>query len=395
MPATLRLAINRLKRLLELIFYYPLDTFALLGQTKNPDPGTVALVHVELLGDYVLWLPYGQLLATHLATSGRRVVLVVNAQVLPLAQRHFPNCALIGISRTDFLRSLRYRINTLKRLADQNVSTTYHDSCPRDALIGDAIVRALGAPAVGFDAEFSDRPWLDRVLQRRLYSCLIPEQVNVHLSVRHLALAQIIGAPTEKLRPAGHFTNDAVPVMQDAYVAIAPGGSKIFGRWPPKNFSELAQRIVEYRPDWRIVILGTQDEFRLGEQIASGLGHAACNMAGKTDMDTLLNWIRDAQLFIGNDSGAGHIAAACGTPSLIVVGGGHLGRCFPYDPTEARARKLPATVTHPMDCFGCDWNCRYRIESGNPVPCIAGISVDAAWAELKMLLDSRGEKALT
>lgn len=395
MPATLRWVIDRLKRFLELLFYYPLDTFALLRRNKKPGPSGIALVHVELLGDYVLWLPYGQLLAKHFAARGHKVVLVINAQVLPLAQRHFPNCVLIGISRIDFLRHPRYRINTLKRLADQNVSATYHDSYPRDALIGDAIVRALGAPATGFAAVYSNRLSLDRELHRRLYRHLVPEQKNRHQSLRHLAIAQAIGVSTETLEPAAHFTNNAIPSMPGAYIAIAPGGSRGFRRWPQQRFTDLAQRIREYRPDWHIIILGTQDESFLGEQIASELGHVARNMVGKTDMDTLLNWIRDAQIFIGNDSGAGHIAAACGTPSLIIVGGGHYGRCFPYDPIEARIRELPVTVTHPMDCFGCDWNCHYRVEFGNPVPCIAGISVDAAWVELKKLLDSRGEKTPT
>lgn len=389
MPAVFLRLLNKTKRLLELLFYYPFDTAVLSLQPRAHGRRDVAIVHVELLGDYILWLPYGQLLARHFDRNGLDVLLIINEQLIPLAKENFPAASIIGISRTRFLRDLRYRAKMLSHFAVLSPTQTLHDTSPRETRIGDAIVRALAAPAVGFDATYPDQAFIDPSLHRKLYSQLIRETKGTHQNFRHLALLEAIGAPTCELAPAENLTGSLESPIDNPYIAIVPGSSRQFRCWPAKRFATLAERILDTRPEWQVVVLGTHAETELGEQIVRVLGsQRATNMAGKTDLEALINWIQHARLLIGNDSGAGHIAAACGTSSLIVVGGGHYGRCFPYDPGEALVRKLPTTVTQRMDCFGCDWRCRYPIVSGQPVPCIDHITVDAAWEETKPLLET-------
>ena len=389
MPVALRLLLNKAKRLLEFFFYYPFDTIVLSWRPRTEQKRAVAIVQVKLLGDYILWLPYGQLLARHFERNAIGVLLIINEQLIPLAKRNFPAAKIIGISRTRFLRDLRYRAAMLRHLAGLSPIQTLHDTSPREARIGDAIVRALAAPAVSFEATYADQTLVDTKLHSVLYAQLIPETKQTHQNFRHLALLDAIGAPTRELAPAENLTVSLESPIDNPYIAIVPGSSRQFRCWPAKRFATLAERILDTRPKWQAVVLGTQAETELGKQIVRVLGsQRATNMAGKTDLEALINWIQHARLLIGNDSGAGHIAAACGTSSLIVVGGGHYGRCFPYDPGEALVRKLPTTVTQRMDCFGCDWRCRYPIVSGQPVPCIDHITVDAAWEETKPLLET-------
>lgn len=389
--ATTDTSIYKIKRLLELILYYPLDSIALFGHHKRQKNDLVAIIHFQQLGDYFIWLPYGQALAKHFQSQKTKAVLIINEQVAPLAKIHFHDIETVEISRTSFMNDLTYRFRLLQYFAKLAPSRTIYDTCPRDAWIGDSIVRALGAPAIGFASTNQGRTSIDNYLFQRLYAHLLPETTNTHQSLQHLRISKLVGSSNNIAPLPKQPLQDQRSPMPDSYMVIAPSASRSYRRWPVERFIALTKKVLQAQTEWRVVVLGSQDDTELGEQIISALGREqATNMAGRTDLNALVNWIQHAQLLIGNDSGAGHIAAACGTPSLIVVGGGHYGRCFPYAPDEAPIRKLPSTITHHMDCFGCNWKCRYLIAPGKPAPCIEGITIDVAWNEMKKLLYKEG-----
>lgn len=383
---TLRLFWRKTKRLIEFFAFGLFDTLTLWRCKWQPGANAVAILHIRLLGDYVLWLPYGQALTRHLFEDDKRVILVLNAAVLSLAQRHFPDCELIGIDREAFLRNFSYRAQKLRHLRQLGVEVTYHDFYPRDAIIEDACVRALGAPAWGFDAVFADRPGLDRWWHRQLYAHLLPAMPGVHQSVRHRAFLQAIGIEPAAIRPTTDFAAGLDAPLDGPYFVVAPGASRGYRTWPVAGFTEIIVRILSARPEWRCVVVGTQADRHLGETIARTCGERVVNLAGNTDLMGLVAAVAHARLVMGNDSAVCHLAAACGVPAVVIVGGGHYGRCFPYDPHEAPVGRLPTVVSAKMDCFGCDWICRYQAEGDDPYPCIAAISPENVWAAVENLL---------
>jgi hypothetical protein len=144
----------------------------------------VAVVHLELLGDALLWLPYGQALVRHLHTEGKQVVLVADAQLERVLGDMLPGCEWLGIPRRGFVRNPGQRWRMLRQLRRRGVAETYLMRYPRDALIQDATVRALAGVAWGFDAVFPDRPILDRRLSRALYEHRIPAQYRTCTSAK-------------------------------------------------------------------------------------------------------------------------------------------------------------------------------------------------------------------
>jgi len=369
-----------MKRLLEFLAFGVFDTLVLAGRPSCPSHSLVAVVNLELVGDYVLWLPYGKALARHLCNEGQKLVLVLNAAVAPLARRHFPGCMVVAVDRRRFVRDWYERRRVLRLLRDLNAALTYHISYPRDAIVEDAAVRALGGMAWGFDATFADRPWIDRSLSRRLYGRVLPAIERVHQTRRHRAFLRAVGVPTALLGPVVMSDAGVETPCESPYMVIAPGASHGQRRWPAEQFVAVIQRILNEHQDWRCLIVGTAAERALGEQIAAKLGERATNVIGHTDVTGLVALIAQARLVLGNDSAAVHIAAASGVPGVAVVGGGHYARCFPYDPGEAPVRRIPVAVSQPMTCFGCDWICRYRIDAGRPFPCIGAVTVDTVWA---------------
>lgn len=383
----LSLSIRKTKRLLEFLAYGVFDALALIGHKPRPDPARTAIVNLELLGDYVLWLPYGQALVWHLHNEGREVVLVLNAAVAVLAERHFPDCMVVAVDRRRFVRDWRERQRVLRMLHALSVGSAYHLSYPRGTMIvQDAAVRALGAAAWGFDATFPDRPWIDRLISRRLYARLLPAIDGVHQTQRHRAFLQAVRVPAALLAPVADFSSGLEAPCDVPYLVIAPGASEGQRCWPADQFVAVARRILTQHQDWRCLVVGTAAERAMAEQISMALGERADNRAGCTDVLGLVGCIAHARLVVGNDSAAVHIAAACGVPGVAVVGGGHYQRCFPYDPREAHVRRLPVTVARPMDCFGCDWICRYRVAVGRPFPCIEAVTGEAVCAAVETAL---------
>lgn len=386
---SLQLTWRKFKRSIEWVAFGLFDTVVLLRHKPQPNETLSVIVHVELLGDYVLWWPYAQALVKYLRNQGKQVVLVLNTAVLPVATRHFPECAVLGIDRASgFVRDLKVRAAKLRKLRGLGASTIYLDSHPRDALIGDAVVRALAAPAWGFNATFADRPWFDQMSSRRLYTHLLPAMEGAHQHRRHHAFIQSAGVPDDYLKMLCYFAEGLEAPTIKPYFVIAPGASRSKRRWPVNHFVAVAQRVLTRHPDWRCMVVGIREEQALGEAMVRALGERVDNLAGKTDLLSLVRWIAHARLLLGNDSAAVHLAAACGVNSVVIVGGGHFGRCFPYDTSETCVRPLPCTVSEPMDCFGCDWLCRYRVEKHQPFPCIATIPVELVWNKIEPLLSS-------
>lgn len=381
---------RRFKRGIEALFYGSFDQLVL---SRLPPVARhekrVAIVHLELLGDFILWLPYGQLLVRHLLASGNQVVLIIDSGLKSLARAAFGRIQILGIPKNRFLHSPRQRAIMLGRLRRLGVGLTLHPRAPRDAILMDAIVHALGARAIGFDAVFDDRPEFDRRRADRWYQTLLPALHGVHQARRHRAFLQALGVDTQTLRPV-QLALERLSELPDPYWVIAPGASREFKQWPAERFAVVARHIAAARPSWRCIIVGSSEDRRVGSEIAAALRGQAIDLTGQTDLLALVAIIHRAHLVLGNDSAAGHIAAALGTSSVVVVGGGHWGRFFPYDPADAVVRAIPRVVSVPMPCFGCNWVCRYTSRQTAPFPCIKAITADLVIAVVEDVLSQPG-----
>ncbi len=81
-----------------------------------------------------------------------------------------------------------------------------------------------------------------------------------------------------------------------------------------------------------IILLGSKDDMNACQRISESLVLPHKNLAGKTDLLQAAAILEQAQLFVGSDSGLGHLAAASGTPTLTVFGPGDPGRYYPWHP---------------------------------------------------------------
>jgi len=351
----------------------------------------VALIHVKLLGDYVLWFPYGQAMVRHCKECNRQPVLVVNKAYGALVHKHFPSCQIFEIDCGRVVRDLRYRSMVLLQLRALPVGDACQTSYFRDAIIDDAIVRAIGVPALGFDVAYADRTTIDRFFSRSRFRRLLKAMPGAHQFARNQALAQAIGINNE----CWHFSPDFWTSQHSPspYFVLAPGGSRGEKMWPVEYFLEVAARLLERCPGWHCVIVGSVSERSLGNFLSARLENRVENRVGETNVLEYVEMVAGANLAISNDSATAHIAAACGVPAVVVLGGGHFGGFFPYDIAYSHIERPPRSVYITMPCFGCDWICRYPVRKGLSFPCIAGVTPGLVWKEIERCLSLATGKA--
>jgi heptosyltransferase II len=102
--------------------------------------------------------------------------------------------------------------------------------------------------------------------------------------------------------------------------AIAPGASYGAAKcWPPERFAALADRLIsESGAD--VIFFGTPNEKEIAAYIRSNMKSRTISLVGETSMRDLAALFGSCSVFIGNDSGAMHVAAAAGLPVIGIFG---------------------------------------------------------------------------
>jgi heptosyltransferase-2 len=103
-------------------------------------------------------------------------------------------------------------------------------------------------------------------------------------------------------------------------IAVGAGASYGAARcWPAERFAEAANRLAA-EADADVILLGTAGESAVTSAIAEKLRRPPVNLAGKTTIEELPGVLSQCHLFIGNDSGVMHVAAAVGLPVVGIFG---------------------------------------------------------------------------
>lgn len=103
-------------------------------------------------------------------------------------------------------------------------------------------------------------------------------------------------------------------------VALGAGASYGSAKcWPPDRFAEWANRL-QAETDGDVILFGTVAEAPVSNAIIAGMKRKPIDLTGKTAIGDLPALLSQCQLFLGNDSGAMHVAAAVGLPVIAIFG---------------------------------------------------------------------------
>jgi ADP-heptose:LPS heptosyltransferase len=125
-------------------------------------------------------------------------------------------------------------------------------------------------------------------------------------------------------------------------LAVGPASNWVGKIWPIERFAQTAQQLLGPGgplEGGRLMILGGPGDERMVEELrmASARGRYI-DLTGKVDLLTAYAALKRADLFIGNDSGLMHIAAAAGVPTLGLFGPSDERRYGPWGPWTKAVR---------------------------------------------------------
>ncbi len=154
-------------------------------------------------------------------------------------------------------------------------------------------------------------------------------QEGGHETDRALAHLAAIGAEPSTRTPRLAATREEIETARvqlaargwgpsDAVVAIHPGAGKRLNRWPAPLFGEVARRLLA-RDDTRLILLAGPGEEPLLEAMGVPPGPRVAWMSGYP-IRQVAAFLHNAALFLGNDTGKLHLAAAVGVPTLGLFG---------------------------------------------------------------------------
>jgi ADP-heptose:LPS heptosyltransferase len=162
------------------------------------------------------------------------------------------------------------------------------------------------------------------------------------------------------------------------YVCLSPYASSTLKEWPAAFWKALAGELRRLQPDLTLVTLGAPRD--RNRPVPEG----CVNLVGTTSLPELACVLAGACVSVSGDTAAAHLAAAVGTSTVAVVGGGHRDRFFPY--SAAHAGCVNHALRLDLPCDGCGWSCRYRPFGGRPAPCMERISVERVLGEVLALV---------
>jgi heptosyltransferase-2 len=103
-------------------------------------------------------------------------------------------------------------------------------------------------------------------------------------------------------------------------IAVSAGASYGSAKcWSPMRFARVLNEL-HLRADSDIILFGTAAEATVSDAIAADLRRAPIDLTGKTSIADLPALLSQCHIFLGNDSGAMHVAAAVGLPVVAIFG---------------------------------------------------------------------------
>jgi heptosyltransferase-2 len=155
---------------------------------------------------------------------------------------------------------------------------------------------------------------------------------------------------------------------RDRFAAIAFRAVAESRRWGTANYIELIKQLISEH-GLKVVLIGSEKDRPEGDQIAAATStKEVINLAGKTSIREVAGILSHAQLFVGNDSGPAHLAAAVGAPIVVLSGADD-----PKATSPMAAQKKLIYLEH-LECISCEKN-KCPLKGEEFMQCMTGIPV--------------------
>jgi len=318
--------------------------------------------------------------------------MVLTTPLIRSVRRHAPGSriTLLHAPRTDeIIRRCPHidrRISFDKRGAEKGMGATLRLAAAlrkerfdlvisphRSVRSGLLAVWSGAARRIGFDHPRSGLFYTDCVPYSRWESTFVR---------RKLRLLEPLGIEEEEETPEAYWgeeeEREVAAVLQEAsvdgpYAVLAIGSAWPTKRWPPERFGELSL-LREGKGIRSLLVGGPADR---GDGAKAARAGSAVDLTGRFGLHVLAPLLARAALFVGNDSGALHLARAARVPAIALFG--------PTGPEQFRFDHRVRVIRSRAFCAPCSDHGSVRCPRGDWI-CMPGIAAAAVAGEAERML---------
>lgn len=201
------------------------------------------------------------------------------------------------------------------------------------------------------------------------------KQDKTHSAEQQLALLGSVGVPVGD-RPKSKLTvfESTIRNSKLPFAVIHPVAAFPTKQWATENFAEIAEHLTQ--KGLKIVAVGTKKERKVLDKLKA-MSSVSVETFDNLSLPQITNLVSKAKIFVGNDSGIAHIAAAVETPSVVVFGSSNRSHWSPW--TDA-----PHEVVYvEFDCQPCPG---YVCEEFGEPRCILRVKTESVVEAIEKVL---------
>ena len=159
--------------------------------------------------------------------------------------------------------------------------------------------------------------------------------------------------------------------ITERYFCLAPGTSWPNKCWTTQGMAEVADRLNAYG---KVVLIGSTQDKALAEEVSSLMKTRPIDAVEKLNLREVAVLLRQAQSYLGGDTGPMHLAVAVGTQVVAWFGPTSPAKTGPY-------QENAAVIQAGYPCQPCfKRKCR-------SVACLRGLSVETVWEKIQPLVE--------
>jgi len=344
----------------------------------------VLLVRLRSIGDAVLTTPAIHALRRMLPDA--RIDLLLEDWVAPLFEGPREASAVISMRRGSL--ATRLAVARQLRSARYDVAFDLHGGTTATLL-----TFASGAPRrVGYQ-----HYRLSRLLTHRAPPpARLWGRAELHSVEQQLGLLGFVGVPVGDCPPTrltpSHAAEQAMAARLDAcgftaydrLALVHPAAAFESKRWSTEGFARVVERLHER--GLSPVAIAARHEAGILSALRQ-MTRVPLTTFADLPLSEVVALAARSRLFVGNDSGIAHVAAAVGLPLVVIFGSSNLVHWRPWTTVPAE------TVQHVVPCGPCPG---YTCTEARQFACVRGVAVEEVLAAVeRVLVASRGERAGT
>lgn len=324
-----------------------------LPRQKTAGRKKLLIVRIDAIGDFMIFNPF--IAYYRKFFKDYEITLLVNGVNRAMAERHLANKTIDRIMIFDRKKSnskFFYVASLLKNIRRQGFDIAIYPTYSRE-IIGDYLIAASGAAEkIGFDGDYRNITVRDRNKTDMMYTALMPASKDVlpepernkeftegitkkfGFEISIDSYFPVFTPTAEEAAAAETLLSSAGYDSQKKYAIVCPGSSDPQKNWQIEKFAEVITDL-HHTYGLETIICGSGQEQEMAEVLKKMLAFPIIDLTGKAPLPIFGAICTKVKIYIGNDTGTTHIAAAAGLPVVCVVGGG-IDRFFPYGNPKTR-----------------------------------------------------------